>query len=438
MADQTTPEQRREFYERHLRGETYQEIADSAGVSRECVRKWCRRQRDGGDTQTRYRREPAGLLGSFVAMVRYVILRLRLEHPRWGPSRIRIGLTKRPSLKGMRLPSEASIGRYLHRWERFRRKRAQQPQRERPQGVTEVHQCYQLDFKLQIEIDRGHSLVNLFTLYDPVGTGCMGANVFPAGQVGHKAKRPSHAQVQAFLRSCFAHWQTLPDRIQTDGEASLTGQPQDNWPSTFTLWLVGLGIQHVVTRPGRPTDNAAVERCHRTINDYAIVGHERADMDKMQQILNDAVYEMNFILPSRAKGCEGRAPVTAHPQLLQPRHPFQPEHELALFDLDRVDAYLVGFTWRRKVGKTGQITMVRQHGYYTVGRAYARRYVLVRFDPSDRHFVFYDEQAPNVEIGRRPAKDLEVADLTGLDTWPTGLGVQQLPLPLFASQGVRC
>jgi len=90
---------------------------------------------------------------------------------------------------------------------------------------------------------------------------------------------------------------------------------------------------------------------------------------------------VTFELPSRAEGCQGRPPIVAHPELLQPRHPFQPEHELALFDLKRVDAYLATFTWERLVGKTGQITLGGRHERYTVGRAYKGQQVLVRFDP---------------------------------------------------------
>ena len=123
MARQTTPEQRRSFYQRHLQGRTYQEIADHEGVSKECVRYWCRRQRDGGIVQSRYRRVPAGLLSRFDPKVRYGILRLRLEHPRWGPNRIHARLRKRSSLHGLPLPSDSSIGRYLHQWERFQRPR---------------------------------------------------------------------------------------------------------------------------------------------------------------------------------------------------------------------------------------------------------------------------------------------------------------------------
>ncbi|MCA9918300.1 MAG: hypothetical protein KC445_10130, partial [Anaerolineales bacterium] len=58
----TTPAQRRRFYERHVRGETYRKIAASMNVSVECVRYWYRRQRDGGSSKSRYRREGKGVL----------------------------------------------------------------------------------------------------------------------------------------------------------------------------------------------------------------------------------------------------------------------------------------------------------------------------------------------------------------------------------------
>jgi hypothetical protein len=111
---------------------------------------------------------------------------------------------------------------------------------------------------------------------------------------------------------------------------------------------------------------------------------------------------------------------------------------LALFDLKRVDNYLATFTWERKVGKTGQITIGGRHQRYSVGRAYAGQQVLVRFDPTDRHFVFFDPNQPKKEIGRRPARGLDVADITGLAEWPAGLGIQQLPLPFSVLEGVNC
>ena len=73
-----------------------------------------------------------------------------------------------------------------------------------------------------------------------------------------------------------------------------------------------------------------------------------------------------------------------------------------------------------------------------MGRTHARQQVKVHFSPNDRHFVFSDSADPEVEICRRPAKGLDVSDLTGLAPWPTGLGIQQLPLPLFIPEGVNC
>lgn len=434
MAIRTTPSQRREFYDRHQKGETYEEIADSEGASRWTVRYWCRHQRDGGDCRTVYLREPTGLLSRFDPKVRYCILRLRLEHPRWGPNRILARLKKRPSLRDLKLPSEASIGRYLHQWPRFRRRRKQRAASKRPQQPLHVHQRWQIDFKLGIALKNG-TLVNLHTVRDPVGEACVGAFVFPAGKVGQKAKPVTLEQVRSVLRSCFARWGTLLDEMQTDGEPVLIGHPEQVFPSVFTLWLKGLGIDHLVIRSGRPTDNAEVERCHRTVNDYAIVGNEKAPVAQLQEILDQSVYELTFELSSRAEGCAGLPPIVAHPELLQPRRPFQPEHELAFFDLKRVDTYLAAFTWERKVSKGGQVEVGRAR--YWVGRDYARRQVLVRFDPDDRHFVFYEASAPEEVIGRRPAKKLDVTDLTGLAQWPVGLGPQQLPLPLPIPEGVN-
>jgi len=310
-------------------------------------------------------------------------------------------------------------------------------QRERLKQPLRVHQRWQIDFKLEIPLKDG-SLVNLCTIRDPVGEACIGAFLFPAGQAGKRGRRVNFEEVRSALRTCFARWGTLPEEVQTDNEVVFAGKPQDTFPSQFTLWLRGLGIAHLMIRSGKPKDNAEVERCHRTISDYAIVGNEDADQGRLQGILDEAVYELCYELSSRAEGCGGKPPICAHPELLQPRRPFQPEHELALFDLHAVDAYLATFTWQRRVGKTGQVTIGGRHQYYSVGRTYARRMVLVRFDPDDRHFAFFDIDDPDTEIGRRPARGLGVEDLTGLAVWPLGLGPQQLSFPLPISEGVNC
>lgn len=428
MAKRTTPQQRQSFYARHQHDETYAQIASSEGVSAECVRHWCRRQRDGGPVETQPHGRPRGLLQSFAALVRYVILRLRLEHPRWSPDRILTRLKKRPSLKRLRLPSESSIGRYLHQWPPFRRPpKAPRRHVERPHAPTAVHQRWQVDFKMGIRLPG--TAVNLFSARDPVGEAGIGAFIHPAGSLAQKPSTVTLPQLRGDLRKCFTKWQTLPDEVQTDNEAVFVGRPDNPFPSLLTLWLKGLDVNHLATRPGNPTDNAEVERFLRTIYEYAIVGQEKVGEAGVQGFLDQALDELNWELNSQAEGCQGQPPVVAHPELLVPRRLFKPEWELALFDLKRVDAYLATFTWSRKVSKSGQVTIGTWHTRYYVGKSYTGQTVQVKFDPQDRHFVFYDEAGQ--EIKRLPAKGLSVEEITGLEQWPEGLGDQQLPLPLF-------
>jgi len=263
----------------------------------------------------------------------------------------------------------------------------------------------------------------------------MNASVETALVVQHTAAQVQESQVRAFLRAAFARRQTLPDAVQTDSEPSLVGRViADAFPSRFTLWLVGLGIDHVVIRPGRPTDNAEVERGHRTLDDYVLTGNRDKTAPQLQTLMEQALVELLYERPSRGKACRGRPPVVAYPELLAPRRSFSPQSELSAFDLQRVDSYLATFTWQRRVGKNGQVVIGRQRTY-SIGRPYGGRTTLVRFDPADRHFVFRDADAPSQLLARRPVRGLELSDILDIAPWPLGMGVQQLPLPLAFAEG---
>jgi transposase InsO family protein len=430
MPVKTTDDQRKQFYQKHESGTTYAEIAAAYGLSRECVRYWCRRQRKGTKGEASVKEAKRGLRSHFDPLVRYGILRLRLAHPRWGPSRLRYHLGKRVSTASKAVPSERQISRYLRQWPVFRRLRKRSRESHpRPHPAIRVHQRWQVDFKLGIPLTDG-TQVNLHTVHDPVGAVCITACVTPAGKVGAKAQRVTVAELQATLRKGFCQWHTLPEEVQTDNEAVFVGNPTERFPSRFTRWLVGLGIRHLVIRPGKPTDNAEVERNHRTLNEYTLTGHEGCSVTPLQQILDQDWYELAFTLSSHALGCEGRPPVVAHPALLSQPRPFQPHLEVALFDLTRVDNYLAQFVWQRKVGKTGQVSLGGQHHYYSVGRPFANQIVCIRFDPTDRHLVFALADNPAQEIGRRPIRNLSVWDITGLTPAQPDYVPQQLLLPL--------
>jgi len=376
--------------------------------------------------------QPRGLLSQFDPKVRFVTLRLRLEHPRWGPNRILNRLKKRTSLRGLRLPGEASIGRYLHQWRRFRRKPKKKPEQTQHPTPGIVHECWQVDFKVGIRLADG-TRMNLHTVRDPVGEAYIGAFVFATGKRQHRIKLE---EARAVLRQCFGRWKTLPQVIQTDGEPVLVTPNPDPFPSDFILWLKGLGIEHRLIH--NVTSNAEVERCHRTLSDYALVGNEDQVVVALQTILDQALDELNFELSSRAEGCQGQPPLQAHPDLLRPRRSFAPQWEWAHFNLKRIDDYLATQSWKRIVETTGVVPLGGKRRRYSIGRQYTGQEVEIHFDPSDRHFVFSLCSAPEVPIKRLPAKCLDRNALTGREGWPVGPGAQQLSLPLFQEEGVYC
>lgn len=443
MYKRTDEAKRREFFHAHLSGKSYTEIAAEAGYSKECVRYWCRRQQNGGTVVSHYPGPAQGLLRRFHPLVRYGLLKLRLQHPGWGPGPLRLGLQKRACLARMALPSISQIGRYLHQFERFRRKKRSQPARSRPKQPTHTGQRWQLDFKMGIPLANGEQ-VNLFTLCDPFAEACMGACVFPAGRVGQAPKKVIQEQVRIFLRACFARWKILPDELQTDGESTLVANRGPNdFPTTFTLWLEGLGVHHLVIRPHRPTDNSEVERMHRTVHNFALKGCRLTDINQINATLLESVTTLVFELPSHAKHCDGRPPIQAHPELATPHSPFLPETELAHFDLRRVDQFLALFTWERRVGKTGQVD-IGTH-VYSVGRAYARKLVTIRFDPLTCELVFFAQidgtGKDGDELKRHPIQDCDTPHLIGFSLPGMAPGPQQLPLPLswnLCQTGVSC
>lgn len=270
-----------------------------------------------------------------------------------------------------------------------------------------MHKRWQIDWKIGIKLENGEC-VHLASVRDPFGAVFIGLDLYV---VANRHARVREADVRTTLRRGFAEW-GIPDEIQTDGEPVLNSPSHDSFPSKFELWLIGLGIRHRRIRPGVATDDAEVERAHHTINEYALRGNLGKNVPELRQILQQAGQELNREYPSRAHGCNHRPPIEAHPELLQPKRSYDPQQEALLFDIKRVDAYLAGLEWERKVGRNGQINMGGSHETYLVGREFARQVVLVKFDPQSRSYVAFDPQAH--EIRRWPARHLSTAEILNL------------------------
>ncbi len=235
------------------------------------------------------------------------------------------------------------------------------------------------------------------------------------------------SEIRADLRQVFTQF-GLPEGLQTDRERIYGRPATENFPTLFTLWLAGLGITHHFTRPAQATDQAQVERGHRTWNDWLMQPEPTANLVTYQAELDRARYMHNQVLSSRAGDCNGRTPYQAHPEVCRPIQPFVPEAELLLFSLNRVDHFLAQFRWHHKVTSSGQ-TFIGEQVYY-VGQQYSGIQATVCFEPQDRHFVFTHPQTGKL-LKRCPAKGLDVPTITGLqpENQPDLAQPFQLPLP---------
>lgn len=386
--------------ERHLGGVTLKAIAEEMELSYYTVRKWWRIYRQDGwpGLGPKPQGPPqVGILGRFSPLVKYVALRLKRQHPGWGVDKLLLEMSRRSSLEEQRLPKRSALAGYLSQFgERLRRPRRLPTRRPKVLNIhtQEPHQCWQMDFKGD-EVVGGCevAIAPLMICDEASGAPLVGV----IHQVRAKGQRTglSTRSVQADLRQVFTRW-GLPDAIRTDRDPLFVGSGLLQWPGTLQLWLVGLGIQPIINRAYRPTDNAIVERNHWTWEQHVLLGQQYQRLEDIQEETNRSFADRREHLPSRHRGCNGRPFAKAFPALNEPRRRYVPEEEAMLFDLKRVDAYLSQWEWRRTVDSMGKISLANRNFY--VGKTYRGQVMRIRFDMESREMVC--SQAGGAPIAR--------------------------------------
>jgi len=407
--------ERERIYQGRLNGRTLADLAAELQCSVICVRRWSRRLRSEGVLGLRDRRRgrpTQGLLSSFDAEVRQQALSLKRHHRGWGADRVRVALQTDDHLRGRRLPQRSQLSAFFKA--RCTECVAQPHRREakpQPPRATTAHEVWKLDAQEGIRL-QDHTIATICNIHDPFAAAMIASQAF-AVQTCKRWRKLTWQEYRQVVRGAAALWGTLPDALQTDGELGLAGSSSDAFPGHFTLWLVGLGIEHRLSRPGRPTDNAQVERSHRTLAGWALDEDGLTDLCHLQQTLDRERQVYNERFPCRASDCQRNPPLVAHPEWRSPRRPYAPQQEAALFDLTRVDRYLARFPFSRQVSGVGQVSLGRQ--MYSVGRQWAGRKLAVRFDVDSREWVFCEQIAPDEwqERMRRPIKHLAATDLIG-------------------------
>lgn len=406
-------------------GGSLAQIALELGCARATARKWWRNLRDGRTTRPRGR-PSVGILSTYPTSVREAAIAIKRAHPHWGPANVKLELKHRLELAEKDLPSDARLSALF----RARCPEAVQLRRQRyypvepPGTATRPHQRWQMDGQEAIRVG-DTDVATILNIRDPVGALMIASRAFVV-TTEKRYRKLTLEEVQDTLRQAFTEW-GMPLEIQTDREQVYIGAPQGTFPSLFTLWLVGLRIRHLVSRGGRPTDQAQVERNHRTLGDMAYKDQRFSSVEHLQAALDHSRHRYNNEFPAQASHCARHPPLTAHPWATHSGRAFHPDVEWTLLDLYRVDLHLASKIWTRTVSAIGTVEIGRH--CYSVGRKRAHETVSVRFIPPTRAFRI--EASDGSWVTELPSVGLDALDIIGRmpiqESCPV---VFQLPLPL--------
>lgn len=171
------------------------------------------------------------------------------------------------------------------------------------------------------------------------------------------------------------------------------GQPwrsgSSDLSSLFELWLVGLGIEVVWSRPRRPQDNGIVERSHRVTQSWS-APQDCHTLEQLQQHLNASAHVQRQLYPNR----EGLTRWARYPQLGQPLRPYQAAQEDQVWSLERVHTYLAQKCWQRKVDASSRISLYNHN--YTLQRQLKGQRLWIRFDPTSSSWTCWDDKGQHV------------------------------------------
>jgi len=405
-------------------GVSLRQISIELRCSFQTVRKWWRILRDQRPVRQRGRPK-RGALSTYPLRISEKAVEVKKAHPHWGPEMVKLELKKAFGLSDQDLPSAARLSVL------FKQRCPEAVQLREPRmlpppepKVGFVHQRWQMDAKEGIPI--GAERVNVQEIRE-VYSGLMIASQAFVTTTPTRWRRLNRAEHQQVLRQAFSLW-GLPSELQTDNDGEFVNPHDRSFPSPFTLWLVGLGVTHVLSRPHRPTDQPQVERNHRTQGDFVWKDQTFEQVAQFQQALDDHCQLYNHQFPSQSAHCHGVPPLVAFPTARTTGRPYHPDLEWEMFDLDRVDAFLAGFIWTRNVAKNGMVYLGDQ--YYYVGYKKKSQPIAIRFVPASRSFHF--QAADGSDFIDLPALGLEKEHLIGSIPAhiPIQLGFQYaLPLP---------
>lgn len=404
-------------------GWSVRQIAKHLGLSLSTVRKWRRkgRNKDLAGLESVMGRPTKGAMSTFSLAVVGQLRQWRQAHPGWGPKTLRTELDLVPIFAAQRLPSQATITRWLKQEQMARR---YEKHHDLPAvQLSPVHACHE-----EWEMDaRGAEYVPNVGVVALIDLNDVFSRVkllsFPCLLGAERVERhPDTADYQWVLRLSFLEW-GLPGRIAVDRESIFRDNTsQSPFPTRLHLWIVALDVDLVFGRVHQPRDQAVTERSHQTWQHQVLEGQVFSSWEALWSALNQRRTFLNWHLPCASLG--ELPPLVAYPQARCSLRPYRPEWEAELLDTKRVYAYLQQGRWFRKASNVGAVALGDHR--YGLGKAWSHRDVEITFDREDQHFLF---ESPGLPSKRLPAQGLTPQSLMGETETLLHLTSQQLVLP---------
>ena len=283
-------DERKCFIEEWKKGEEdFAELCRRSGITRQTGYKWTRRYtEDGEEGLEEHSRAPHHLPHALSEVVAEAIVRLRREHPRWGPRKLRAYLQSRQPQQSW--PAASSIGALLsqegltHR----RRQRRRTPTFSEPLAHAQApNQVWCADFKGWFCCGDGQRCDPL-TISDAFSRYLLRCRAVP---------KTNGVEAQAVFEAVFREY-GLPEAMRTDNGPPFAS-PAPGGLSRLSMWWLRLGIRHERIEPGCPEQNGRHERMHQTLKQET-ASPPRDNLRQQQQAFQRFQQEYNEERPHEA------------------------------------------------------------------------------------------------------------------------------------------
>ena len=336
-SDTNPMKQRAQFVLDALKGHfSMTELCERYEVSRKTGYKWIERYHCEGTPGCEDRaRKPKRHPNATPLYIVRGVLKARRKHPGWGARTLHRVLTR--DYPETPWPSPSTIGAILKANQlvkKRRRRAAKSPWRPARARAERPNHIWTADFKGQFRLGNGVlcyplTIVDAHSRYLLVCRGLKSTAVKPARRIFEEAFREYG----------------LPEVIHTDNGVPFCAPSSLLGLSTLSVWFLKLGIRLERSRPGKPQDNGAHERMHRTLKEEVAFPPSRNEAAQ-QRALNRFREVYNEVRPHHALQLETPAThystsVRRYPAEL--RDPIYPPH----FETRRVTKIGV-VTWKHK------------------------------------------------------------------------------------------